>query len=501
MADAITIKALQDASLDAKSLEEVVNGDENVVVTTRLGETYPSIKSVLEDTISKFGFITAEADRAEAASDAAFVNADVYPDIASGLAAVADGEQFQVPSDDGMEYIRYRRDSSTVATKVGPHYPSAKAVKDSVDFFLDKTKYFETQNLVNPSQETELGYFNEANIVKNPSYPSYYVGLDYYPAKVGDKFWVTDIRSVQFCRADKSVLWGIADSSIYIVDGIFTIPDEIGDVSLEQCAFIRIGSHLETGFSSGLVAMGTGSYYPYPVPSYPQIAGGFYSNEFIQPIIDIVERESSATRSALTGKTWVAMGDSISHFGNSYANQLSIRHNANLIKRTLDGAWVHRDPEPISPYILSEEYLTIPTENPPDLITIAGGTNDRITERLGVISDRENTTFYGALHVLLAGLRNRFPDARIGFIAPIPKASRYIEGDTTNSPYLIWKAIKEVCAYYSVPCWNGNTEYGASPSDSTTWRSTYMPDWLHPNYAGHTWYANRVEDFILSLAK
>lgn len=47
MADAITIKALQDASLDAKSLEEVVNGNESKQVTTRKGETYPSVKKAI----------------------------------------------------------------------------------------------------------------------------------------------------------------------------------------------------------------------------------------------------------------------------------------------------------------------------------------------------------------------------------------------------------------------------------------------------------------------
>lgn len=47
MADAITIKALQDASLDAKTLEEVVNGDDAKQVTTRLGETYPSVKKAI----------------------------------------------------------------------------------------------------------------------------------------------------------------------------------------------------------------------------------------------------------------------------------------------------------------------------------------------------------------------------------------------------------------------------------------------------------------------
>ena len=48
MAEPINIQQLKDASLDVKSLEEVVNGDENVVVTTRLGETYPSVKGSIK---------------------------------------------------------------------------------------------------------------------------------------------------------------------------------------------------------------------------------------------------------------------------------------------------------------------------------------------------------------------------------------------------------------------------------------------------------------------
>lgn len=60
--------------------------------------------------------------QAEAARDAAFVNADVFPDIATGRAAVADGEQFQVVA--GDEIIRYRRDSSTTETEVA-RYPAA----------------------------------------------------------------------------------------------------------------------------------------------------------------------------------------------------------------------------------------------------------------------------------------------------------------------------------------------------------------------------------------
>lgn len=48
MAEPISIQQLRDASEDVKSLEEVVNGNEGVVVTTRLGETYLSVKGAIK---------------------------------------------------------------------------------------------------------------------------------------------------------------------------------------------------------------------------------------------------------------------------------------------------------------------------------------------------------------------------------------------------------------------------------------------------------------------
>src|SRR5690606_27742966 len=55
--------------------------------------------------------------------------ADVYADLATGRAAVADGEQFQVVS--GRETIRYRRDSASTQTEVA-RYPSAVSVQQPI---------------------------------------------------------------------------------------------------------------------------------------------------------------------------------------------------------------------------------------------------------------------------------------------------------------------------------------------------------------------------------
>jgi lysophospholipase L1-like esterase len=55
---------------------------------------------------------------AAAASDAAFINANVYADTTAGLAAVALGEQFQVVDVGGLASTRYREDVGPVATPV-----------------------------------------------------------------------------------------------------------------------------------------------------------------------------------------------------------------------------------------------------------------------------------------------------------------------------------------------------------------------------------------------
>jgi hypothetical protein len=70
-------------------------------------------------------YADASASAARSARDAAFVNANVFADIATGRAAVAAGQQFQVVT--GDEIIRYRRDSSSTQTEVA-RYPAGQTV-------------------------------------------------------------------------------------------------------------------------------------------------------------------------------------------------------------------------------------------------------------------------------------------------------------------------------------------------------------------------------------
>ena len=145
---------------------------------------------------------------------------------------------------------------------------------------------------------------------------------------------------------------------------------------------------------------------------------------------------------------------------------------------------------------LIKRYSSIPTGK--DLITIFMGTNDYGHETpMGTIADTTDTSFYGALNVIIPGILNRCTTSRLVWITPsrrygfgkngdnvsftydwLPNASGYTLLDYVN-------AIKEVCSRYSVPVIDLYNMSGLQPCISYI-KSTYMPDGLHPNDLAHT---------------
>lgn len=154
-----------------------------------------------------------------------------------------------------------------------------------------------------------------------------------------------------------------------------------------------------------------------------------------------------------------------------------------------------------------------------DLVVVMGGTNDfRKGVPLGVMSDRTDTTYYGALHVLCEGLIDKYhiqqgltagKGKQIVFMTP-PKIQDSSTGglDTDIEPYV--GAIKEVCAYYSIPVFDSYTLSGLTPHILQTLQGTetgytdmynpYIPDGTHPNQEGHEMWAKKVAGFISSLS-
>ncbi len=139
-----------------------------------------------------------------------------------------------------------------------------------------------------------------------------------------------------------------------------------------------------------------------------------------------------------------------------------------------------------------------------DAVVIFGGTNDydHGDAYFGSFDDRTEYTFYGALHILLESLIKKFPDKTIIYMTPL---HRHDERDITLAK--IYKgrrlceyvaAIKEVCAYYSVPVLDLYATAGMNPCIPEQ-NELYFADGLHPNDNGYRRIADRLEGFLKSL--
>ena len=139
-----------------------------------------------------------------------------------------------------------------------------------------------------------------------------------------------------------------------------------------------------------------------------------------------------------------------------------------------------------------------------DAIVIFGGTNDydHGDAHFGCFDDRTEYTFYGALHVLLETLIKRFPDKTIIYMTPL---HRFDERDYKSTK--IYKgrrldeyvsAIREVCAYYSVPVLDLYATAGMNPCIQEQ-SELFFADGLHPNDNGYRRIAERLEGFFKTL--
>ena len=126
-----------------------------------------------------------------------------------------------------------------------------------------------------------------------------------------------------------------------------------------------------------------------------------------------------------------------------------------------------------------------------DAIVVFGGTNDygHGDAKLGTFDDRDDYTFYGALHNLVAYMVSTFPKDKLCFILPIPRFDQdnpYGDGGKENpiapmSAYI--NAEKEVLAYYGVEYLDLSDKF---PLPTTTQDDGGLyADGLHPNPKGH----------------
>ena len=125
---------------------------------------------------------------------------------------------------------------------------------------------------------------------------------------------------------------------------------------------------------------------------------------------------------------WGALGDSITAGAGaggasySYANVAAKKIGANIHNHGISGSCINDGynlalTEPGYEDAFCNRYTQM--ADGLDLITVLGSVNDhRADSKLGTFGSTDSKDFYGALHVLITGLKQKYPTSRIVFITP-----------------------------------------------------------------------------------
>lgn len=217
----------------------------------------------------------------------------------------------------------------------------------------------------------------------------------------------------------------------------------------------------------------------------------------------------------LKGKRIAFLGDSITQGvgascpENAYWQVFGRNTGAIVSGNGIGGTRYAKQPN-VEKFEWAEKYFELRVEElDPDaeVVFVFGGTNDHGhgNAPLGKMSDRENTSFYGAVHCLCRKLLERYPNAEIVLATPlhcggeeaaINCSPEKIRNVAPMSAYA--QAIREVAEYYGLPLLDLYRMSGLSPEVKEV-RELYMPDWLHPSDLGHARIASRIEGFLKTL--
>lgn len=420
------------------------------------------------------------------------------PLFADSISQMVDKTRNYVNTTDGYLYIH----NGTQFISSGVKYQE-KGISDG-QVSPEKTSFF-IENLFDKLDVEDGCYYDSSN---NKVNNANYVETNYIPIHPNQILMLTknlnglNTQITKFYDKDKVFINGqnsIADNQI---------AGQIDQSKHSNCAYIRISLSKS---SLDQYMLTTGVTIPSEIlPFGINFSKGNYITEQLEKNtsdisinkseIEQLKNNGVITNSKLKGKKWCVVGDSITE-ANSTA---SIKYH-DIIKNNL-GCTIYNHGKSGTGYAVSyagglaivDRINQIPSDS--DLITIFAGTNDwgRNLTTLGTFNDTTKNTFYGALKITLETIINNFPTKRIGVITPIPR-SNYRNTNNANETLKQYRdAIIEVCEYYSIPCLDLYKESGFYPTNST-FKTTYIPDGLHPNNLGHEILADKIAKFIEQL--
>lgn len=231
----ITAADLNNAKLDVNTIANIANST-STSVTDRLGHTRRTLYSLANEfpnasdkaAAAAASAVSASLDAiaAEAARDAALIQAGVYTTEALGRAAVADGQAFKVQGSGDVAAYEYRRTNSTTSVLIAsyPSIAAVNAVSDGFNFVPSRNLYDKT----NAVDGMLMSYVTGLN------YPyADGMSLGYFPVTANKTYTVSMSDSLGFnsvhalyCRDVNGTFLGI-DHTIGAATGMASPPTSI----------------------------------------------------------------------------------------------------------------------------------------------------------------------------------------------------------------------------------------------------------------------------------
>ena len=153
---------------------------------------------------------------------------------------------------------------------------------------------------------------------------------------------------------------------------------------------------------------------------------------------------------------------------------------------------------------MSERYVDIPELSTADIVVVEGGANDFNNAcPIGSLTDTVNTTFIGAINVLIDGIRSVNPKAKLLFMTTYNRFSHANGGGLYYRDYV--NAMVNACYEKSVPCFNNYSYSGITFLDSNmlTWcdEGVYLGTTAnhHLSPAGYEWLYPKYKDYIQNV--
>ncbi len=209
----------------------------------------------------------------------------------------------------------------------------------------------------------------------------------------------------------------------------------------------------------------------------------------------------------LYGKTLVAIGDSLIHgnkLGNeaTWVNKLGKKHGMTVYNYGINGNTVALQDEETKTPPMCVRYADM--ADGADYVVVLGGANDkRLHVPIGSDDDTDPHTFKGALNILILGLSQKYPRAKMLFM------TNYNRWPTPNklgiSDLAYVTAMEEVCRRYAIPCFNNYYNSGISFQNphQSPWidegLTLGLPENRHFSDEAYDWLLPKYEALLMGL--